>query len=64
MKTGNILSVIGQTPVVKINNIFSKEMDVWIKLEHLNPGEVLKIESPCPWSKMQREKDYWINRLQ
>ncbi len=42
MKTENILKAIGHTPVVKINNLFDKEMNVWIKLEHLNPGGSIK----------------------
>jgi cysteine synthase len=42
MKIENILEVIGQTPVLKINKLFNPNMDVWTKLEHLNPGGSIK----------------------
>ena len=42
MKIINILQAIGNTPHLKINNLFGKESDVWIKLERQNPGGSIK----------------------
>jgi len=42
MKANNILETIGNTPVVKINNIFEGHPNVWIKLEKNNPGSSIK----------------------
>ncbi len=42
MKAQNILGTIGNTPHIKINNLFSGNIDVWIKLERANPGGSIK----------------------
>jgi cysteine synthase A len=42
MKTNNILGTIGNTPHVKINNVFGDKANVWIKLERANPGNSIK----------------------
>ncbi|BAX82313.1 cysteine synthase A [Labilibaculum antarcticum] len=42
MKLNNILEGIGKTPVVKINKIFDKNSNVWMKLERSNPGGSIK----------------------
>ncbi len=42
MKKNNILELIGETPVVKVNSMFSEEIEVWIKLEKNNPGGSIK----------------------
>jgi cysteine synthase len=42
MKANNILETIGNTPHVKVNNLFSKNVEVWIKLERANPGASIK----------------------
>ncbi|MHB8905511.1 MAG: cysteine synthase A [Melioribacteraceae bacterium] len=42
MKTLNILETIGNTPHVRINNIFGNKNEVWIKLEKSNPGGSIK----------------------
>jgi len=42
MKANNILETIGNTPHVKINNLFGKSHQVWIKLERTNPGNSIK----------------------
>lgn len=42
MKANSILELIGNTPHVKINNLFRRDMSVWIKLEKLNPGASIK----------------------
>ena len=42
MKANNILETIGNTPHVKINNLFGKDHEVWIKLEKNNPGSSIK----------------------
>jgi cysteine synthase len=42
MKAINILQTIGNTPHVKINNLFPGEFEVWMKLERANPGGSIK----------------------
>ena len=42
MKANNILETIGNTPHVKINKLFGKSHEVWIKLERTNPGNSIK----------------------
>jgi cysteine synthase A len=42
MKADNILQTIGNTPHVRINNLFGKGPEVWIKLEKTNPGASIK----------------------
>ena len=42
MKLNNILEAIGNTPAVKINELFHKNVEVWMKLERQNPGGSLK----------------------
>jgi cysteine synthase A len=42
MKYNNILETIGNTPHVKINNLFGSEHEVWVKLEKSNPGGSIK----------------------
>ncbi len=42
MKANSILDLIGNTPHVKINNLFPPGIDVWIKLEKFNPGASIK----------------------
>lgn len=42
MKAKNILELIGNTPVVKINRLFDSRLEVWMKLEKQNPGGSIK----------------------
>lgn len=42
MKAKNILETIGNTPHVRINNLFGNDHEVWIKLEKNNPGSSIK----------------------
>jgi cysteine synthase A len=42
MKAKNILETIGNTPHVRINNLFTKNYEVWLKLEKSNPGASIK----------------------
>jgi cysteine synthase A len=42
MKFQNTLETIGNTPVVKINKLFSSDHEIWIKLEKSNPGGSIK----------------------
>lgn len=42
MKANNILETIGGTPHVRINNLFGKDHEVWVKLEKNNPGASIK----------------------
>jgi cysteine synthase A len=42
MKALNILETIGNTPHVKINNLFGNKNEVWMKLERANPVGSIK----------------------
>jgi len=42
MKANSILETIGNTPHVKINKLFGKAHNIWIKLERTNPGNSIK----------------------
>jgi len=42
MKANTILDTIGNTPHVRINKLFGKSHEVWIKLEKTNPGGSIK----------------------
>ncbi|MBN2611363.1 MAG: cysteine synthase A [Bacteroidales bacterium] len=42
MKAVNILDTIGNTPHIRINYLFPKGYEVWIKLERSNPGGSIK----------------------
>lgn len=42
MLVNNILETIGNTPHVKINNLFDKRIEVYYKLEKVNPGGSIK----------------------
>lgn len=42
MKVSNILQAIGNTPHVRLNNIYPPEYEVWMKMEKFNPGGSIK----------------------
>lgn len=42
MKANSILELIGDTPHVRINNLYPSDYEVWIKLEKNNPGASIK----------------------
>jgi cysteine synthase len=42
MKANNILETIGNTPHVRINRLFSSDVEIWSKLERANPGGSIK----------------------
>ncbi len=42
MQAENILQTIGNTPHVRINNLFPAGYEVWMKLERANPGGSIK----------------------
>ena len=42
MRAKNILETIGNTPHVKINRLYPKDYEVWVKLEKANPGGSIK----------------------
>lgn len=42
MKLNTVLEAIGNTPTVKINNLFDRNLEVWMKLERQNPGGSIK----------------------
>ena len=61
MKLNNILQAIGNTPVIKINKIFPKNVEVWMKLEKQNPGGSLKDRIALAMIE-KAEKDGSINK--
>lgn len=42
MRANNITETIGNTPMVRINRLFDKRVEVWMKLERANPGGSIK----------------------
>lgn len=42
MKAINVLKLIGNTPHIRVNNLFGEDQRVWIKLEKNNPGGSIK----------------------
>lgn len=42
MKANSILETIGNTPHVRLNNLYGSQHEVWIKLEKTNPGSSIK----------------------
>jgi cysteine synthase len=42
MKAENVLKLIGNTPHVRVNNLYGNDFDVWVKLEKDNPGGSIK----------------------
>lgn len=42
MKAQSILGTIGNTPHVKLNNLYGSRVEVWMKLERANPGASIK----------------------
>lgn len=42
MKHNSILDTIGNTPVVRLNNLFRDDITVWMKIERFNPGSSIK----------------------
>lgn len=42
MKANNILETIGNTPHVRVNNLYGSDYEVWVKLEKFNPGNSIK----------------------
>jgi cysteine synthase A len=42
MKANSILDTIGNTPHVRINRLFDRKVEVWLKLERANPGGSIK----------------------
>ena len=42
MKVNNVLDLIGNTPHVRLNRLFSSDYEVYIKLEKQNPGASIK----------------------
>lgn len=42
MKVNNILETIGNTPHIRINNLYPEDYEVWVKMEKANPGGSIK----------------------
>ena len=42
MKVKNILETIGNTPHIRVNNLYPPEYEVWVKMEKANPGGSIK----------------------
>ena len=52
MKAANILETIGQTPHVRINRLFDRRVEVWMKLERANPGGP-RCQASCRVARME-----------
>ena len=42
MRANSILDTIGHTPHVRLNRLYGKTHEVWLKLERANPGASIK----------------------
>ncbi|MFL2840918.1 MAG: cysteine synthase A [Pseudohongiellaceae bacterium] len=42
MKFNNILESIGNTPHIRLNNLFENKAEIWMKVERANPGGSIK----------------------
>ncbi len=42
MKLNTVLETIGNTPIIRINTMFDRRVEVWMKLERQNPGGSIK----------------------
>lgn len=42
MKAKSILETIGNTPHVRVNSLYGKDHEVWVKVEKTNPGSSIK----------------------
>ncbi len=42
MKADNVLELIGNTPHLRINNLYPSDYQIWMKLEKNNPGSSIK----------------------
>lgn len=42
MRANNILETIGNTPLIRINRLFDKRVQVWMKMERANPAGSIK----------------------
>ncbi|PRY13644.1 cysteine synthase [Pontibacter ummariensis] len=42
MKANSVLGVIGNTPHIRINKLYNKKVEVWMKSERSNPGGSIK----------------------
>lgn len=42
MRFNNVLETIGNTPLIRINNLFPREYEVYVKMEKANPGGSIK----------------------
>jgi cysteine synthase A len=42
MRFNNVLETIGNTPLIRINNLFPREYEVYVKVEKANPGGSIK----------------------
>lgn len=61
MKKQSIIENIGNTPTIKINNLFDSSVEVWMKLEQSNPGGSIKDRIALSMIETA-EKDGLINK--
>jgi len=59
-RVDNILHLIGKTPVVRVNRLFGRQVEIWMKLEQLNPGGSIKDRIALAMIE-QAERDGTIN---
>lgn len=56
MRLNNILETIGNTPLVRVNNLFPIDYEVYVKLEKSNPGGSIKDRIALSMVKNAEEK--------
>lgn len=61
MKANNILSTIGNTPIVRLNKILGNDHEVWVKLERANPGGSIKDRIALAMIEDAEQKDLLNN---
>lgn len=61
MKKNSILETIGNTPTIRVNNLFDSSVEVWMKLERSNPGGSIKDRIALAMIKTA-EKEGLINK--
>ena len=63
MKFNTILESIGNTAQVKINNLYNKKAEVWMKLERSNPGGSIKDRIALSMIENAEKNGLWIGSM-
>lgn len=59
----NLLELVGNTPLVRINNVNDTEAEIMGKVEYFNPGGSVKDRIALAMIEdAEKKKVYWIKR--